>query len=129
MTSDQIESTLKQIQSAMEDKVSPEDIDGVQAKLCVLSGYIGTSAECIRYAKQAMLHKQRQVLGSNIGAKHSPNILRQLVESELFYEVAMVDYANRINAGITHTIDALRTVVSLYGKELETQNKVKTFTT
>ena len=129
MTPQQIEFSLKEIQIAMEHNVSPEDIDLIQEKLCNLAGYLGTSAELIRYSRQLVLHKQQQVISACSTKGVSPSILKQMVEADLWYEISLHDYATRINAGLTHVIDGLRTVISLYGKELELSNKTKTFQT
>lgn len=127
MNPQQIESTLKEIQVALEQVPSKEDIDGVQGKLMELTGYLGTSAELIYHARKQALHKQQKVISVNAGGGHSPMILKQLVESEMWEELAIVDYADRINKAVTHAIDGYRTIVSLYGKEIETNHKANKF--
>ena len=129
MTSDEITTYLKEVQAHIDESIPPADIDSVQGKLVQLSAYLGLSAELIRFSKQNLLIRQRSVLSSLDMKAYTPSIAKQFVESELWLESSLYDYANRINSALVHSIDALRTIVSLYGKELETTHKTKTFQT
>ena len=64
--------------------------------------------------------KQQQVISANKGGDMSASILKQYIESELWYEISLLTYSDRINAAISHATDSLRSILSLYKTELST---------
>ena len=117
MTKDQIESNLSQIKTCLEMETG-DDVESKNEKLSQLIAFIGLSSEILRYTKQLVLIKQGEIVKDNIDTKLPPTILKSLMESEMWLELGLNLYAERINAGISHAITGLVTQISLYKAEL-----------
>ena len=120
MTPQQIEENLNRIKAELESEVSREDISAIQDKMLRLITFMGLSAEIMRYTKSLVLHKQQHVISANKSGDMSPSILKQYIESELSFELALHSYSERLNAAISHATDSLRSILSLYKTELST---------
>lgn len=119
MIPQQIETNLNIIKTELEREVGTSDITAVQDKLLKLTAYMGLSAEIMRHAKSLVLRKQQQIISANNNGAMSASILKQFIESELWHEAALLLYADRINAAITHACESLRTIISLYKEEMK----------
>ena len=124
MTPDEsLRSKLKSIRELLDVDVTGCDITDVQNKAIKLTQIIGLSAECKAEAKRLNELKKLQVLKNNLENKLSPSVLTKIFDAESANETALYIYADRLNAGITHAIDMLRSTISLYKSELENSLK------
>lgn len=119
MNKQEIETNLALIKIELEREVDTLNITDVQNKLMSLTSYSGLSAETMRYSRSLVLKRQKDVLEDLKEEKLNPSILKMKIESELWEEISLHTYADRINAAITHSCDSLRTVISLYKAEMQ----------
>lgn len=115
----QLESNLSLIKTELEREVSPLNMTEVQDKLMKLCTYMGLSSECMKTAKGLVLYGQRNVIEKTKSEKLNPSILKMRIEGELWNELALLTYCDRLNAAIVHSCDSLRTVISLYKAEMQ----------
>lgn len=114
----ELQINCKAISSEIDREVSGGDIQGVQDKLMKLSQLIALSAECVTQAKKNYLYKQSEIIKINKDVIMPASILSKKIESDSWEESGMLTYCERLNAGIVHSIDALRSIISLYKTEL-----------
>lgn len=114
----ELQINCKAISSEIDREVSGGDIHGVQDKLMKLSQLIALSAECVTQAKKNYLYKQSEIIKINKDVIMPASILSKKIESDSWEESGMLTYCERLNAGIVHSIDALRSIISLYKTEL-----------
>lgn len=114
---------MDSIRVALDADVTGTDIDSVVEKGKALAQLIGLSAECKAEAK-ARLEKSRVLAFATLtGKKLPPSVLLKLAEAECADQLKDFEYADRLNAGITHQLDYYRSVISLHKTELETSLK------
>lgn len=114
---------LKSIRALVEVDLSGCHIDDVENHGKRLAAIIGLSAETMAQAKKQMDIKLLQAIKSLEGKNYPPSVLLKLAQAECAEEAAIYDYADRLNAGITHQLDFYRTVISKYKTELENSLK------
>lgn len=119
MTSEEILNHCKGIKAELESEVQTLSIEQVMNKLNNLTSLSGLSAELVAETKQLILHRQKPaiLLAQKTGV--SASMQKAFVESECAEEMMLYTYAERLNAAITHSLDALRTIVSMRKSELE----------
>jgi hypothetical protein len=88
-----------------------------------LAQLIGLSAECKAEAKRKLDKARVLAVASLAHKKLPPSVLLKLAESEIADQSYEFEYADRLNAGITHKLDFYRSVISLHKTELETSMK------
>lgn len=113
--------SLKKIRETLDSEVS--EIEEKDSKLMRLTELVGLSAECKARAKRLLRMKELEVLQKYNNSGYAPTRLSKTIEAECFDEAGTFEYADRINAGITHAIDGLRTSISLYKSELDNSLK------
>lgn len=118
------EVTLKQklnsIRALVDADVSDVDIESLIEKGKKLTQMIGLSAECKAQARKE-LEKKRMIAIIELEKKdYSPSVLLKVADAMCADELATFEYADRLNAGITHQLDYYRTIISLHKTELET---------
>lgn len=118
MNKQQIEANCNLIKSELEREVNALNISEVQDKLMKLTTYTGLSAEILKHSKGMVLYAQKDIVSKESNGKLTPAILKLKIEGELWEELALLTYCERINAAITHACDSLRTVISLYKEEM-----------
>lgn len=114
---------LKAIRDLVEVDLSGCHIDDVENHGKRLAAIIGLSAETMAQAKKRMDLRLLQAIKSLEGKNYPPSVLLKLAQAECAEEAAIYDYADRLNAGITHQLDFYRTVISKYKSELENSLK------
>lgn len=118
-----IASKLKAVRDLIEVDLSGVDIDEVEAHGKRLAAIIGLSAETMAHAKKQLDLRLLQAIKQLEGKGYPPSVLLKLAQAECAEEAATYDYADRLNAGITHQLDFYRTVISKYKAELENSMK------
>lgn len=114
---------LKAIRDLLDSDVIDCDIVSVQNKATMLTQIIGLSAECKAEAKRLTELKKLDTLIRIKDDGYAPSLITKMLDAEAATENALYVYADRLNAGITHSIDMLRTSISLYKSELENSLK------
>jgi hypothetical protein len=112
---------LKVIRETLDSEVS--EIEEKDGKLMKLTTLVGLSAECKARAKGVLKFKELEVLTKYKDSGYAPTRLNKLIDAESWQEAELFEYSDRINAGITHAIDGIRTSISLYKVELENSLK------
>jgi len=120
---EKIKSNLKAIRLIMDRSIIDTDIISVQNKLMDLVQVVSLSAEC--KASSRKLLEEKRLVNLKICENDSlpASILMKKIDAMCSDELALFEYADRINAGLTHILDALRSVISLYKVELENNMK------
>lgn len=113
---------LNSIRELVDQDVIDSDIEMVKNKMIALTQLIGLSAEANASAKKLLHSKELKVL-IGIDKSLSPSIQNKMLSAECFEEIALYEYADRLNSALIHSIDALRSVLSLYKTELENSLK------
>jgi len=106
---------VKAIKDAIELEVDKDDLDGLQGKLMRCINLFALSAELCARATADLRQAELKVLkedgdGTGITAK---------IRAKTGEEQAKQELADRLNAGLTHTIEALRSMVSLKKTEID----------
>lgn len=114
--------SLNAIRKAIDTDIIDVDIDQQKNKMIALTQLIGLSAECNASAKKILLKKELEVL-SQIPKDVAPSKVAKMVNAECYDEGALLEYADRLNSALVHSIDAIRSVLSLYKVELENSLK------
>lgn len=123
MTPEELKNNLEYIRLDMDIEINEKSIDSVQEKLSRITLLVGLSAECVAAAKRYHLNAQLAALKKHLGSGLQPSLMNKMVDAECAKESETFLYAERLNAGITHIQDSLRTIISLYKTELQNQLK------
>jgi hypothetical protein len=119
----EIRNSLDHIRSILDADIIDSPIDEQKNKLLKLTQLIGLSAEAKASAKKILHHKELSELSQIEFTKISPSIASKMVAAECYEELALLEYADRLNSALVHSIDAIRSVISLYKIELENSLK------
>ena len=116
---------LNSIRALLDTDVSTAIIEDVQTKVIQLTQMTGLSAESMASAQKLLDEKEIEIFltRSKELEKFSPSVQIKYLKAHCKDEAAIVLYADRLNSEITHSLDSLRTVISLYKTEL--QNSMK----
>lgn len=106
---------VKAIKQAIELEVTAEDLEGLQGKLLRCINLFALSSEMCARATVNLRNAELKVVkehgvGTGAGMRLKAMTGREQGEMEL---------ADRLNAGLTHTIEGLRTMISLKKTEYE----------
>jgi len=115
---EEITRALNTIRSMIDTDISNCDITDVDKKLKLLTQLTGLSAEANASAMKFLRAKELQVFKENVSKGYQASVLNGLIKSGSGEELALYEYADRLNAALVHTIDGLRTSISLYKTEL-----------
>jgi hypothetical protein len=121
-TIEETKKALNAIRSAIDTDIIDVDITIQQNKLLTLTQLIGLSAECNASAKKFLLKKELEVMQA-LDPELAPSKASKELNARCFEESALLEYADRLNSGLVHSIDAIRSVISLYKSELENSLK------
>jgi len=111
---------VKAIKAAIELYVAPDDLDGLQGKLLRCINLFALSSEMCARATVDLRNAELIVLkefGTGTGAT-------AMIKARTGEEQGKQELADRLNAGLTHTIEALRTMISLKKDEMKTTYNV-----
>lgn len=111
---------LDSIRVALDADVTGVDIESVVEKGKALAQLIGLSAECKAEARKQLEKGRVMAFASLSTSKLPPSVLLKLTEANCSEELKDFEYADRLNAGITHQLDFYRSVISLHKEELST---------
>jgi hypothetical protein len=94
-----------------------DDIDSIKGKGSSLYGVIGLSAECKKNAKRD-LERGRLIALSSIKQEWPASIMSKAIDAHCADQLSDLEYADRLNAAVTHQLDYCRTLISLYKQEM-----------
>lgn len=118
----EITQALNLIRKILDEDVIDLDIEMQKNKLLKLTQLIGLSAECNASAKK-LLHKKELDILKSLPNEMAAMRMNKTLSAECFEESAILEYSDRINSALIHSIDAIRSVISLYKTELENSLK------
>jgi len=118
-----IKQKLNSIRDLLDSDVTGVDIDSIVEKGKKLTQMIGLSAECKAAAKKALERKLLMSVAEIENKGYQPSVLLKVAGAMCAEESATLEYADRLNAGITHQLDYYRSVISLYKEELSNSMK------
>lgn len=98
-----------------------DDIESIMGKGNQLNGIIGLSAETKAQAKKSLEVARLKALTQLEDKKFSPTVMIRAIDSHCSDELAAYEYADRLNAAITHQIDYIRTRISYEKSERENE--------
>lgn len=114
---------LKKIEADLESirvvlNCEPCTIDDKDGKLSKLAALTGLAAEC--QAQASGLYKEQLAMAIRIlvKEKYSATQIKLIAEGEVTEYGMCYEYAQRISSAIAHSIDAIRTQISLHKTEL-----------
>lgn len=113
---------LTAIRDLLDTNTKELAIDSIVAHGKDLSAMIGLSAECKSEARRNLENARMIAIKMHMDKKITPSILSKLIDGACADEIAQFEYADRLNAGIVHQLDFVRSVLSLHKQELQTSN-------
>lgn len=123
MTDQHIKAMAKQIADALGEQVDRSNPDEVAGKIDELRQLTANAASIKANAKKQLLKKELEVLEQYKGSKIQASILMRTISAECFEEEGWYVYCDRLNAGISHALDGMRSILSWMKTELENQVK------
>lgn len=121
-TIEETKQALNAIRAAIDTDIVDVDIEAQKNKMLKLTQLIGLSAECNASSKKFLLQKELEIL-SGLDEQLAPSIITKKINAGCYDEAAMLEYSDRLNSALIHTIDAIRSVLSLHKVELENSLK------
>ncbi len=118
-TQAEITTALNAIRALVDIDVMNADITDVQNKCLNLTQMMGLSSETTASAKKLLGEKETEIFVLKGLEKLQPSMAMKLLKSFCAQEIATLEYADRLNSAIVHSIDALRSVMSLYKTEMQ----------
>ena len=118
-TQAEITTSLNTIRTCLDIDVVGAIIEDVQNKCLSLTQLMGLSAETTASAKKLLGEKEVEIFITKDLDKLAPQKAMKLLKSYCSHEIATLEYAERLNSGLVHTIDALRSTMSLYKSEMQ----------
>jgi len=109
---------LNFLRSEMDKPVDKDDTVGMVDKLEKLVSLVGLSAECVAASEKELKKKNLLVLIEAKELDLPPSVLIKFMDGQSANELAVYKYAERLNAGLSHAMDGLRTIISLRKEEL-----------
>lgn len=114
---------ISAIRQAIDLDVDLSDTEGMSGKVLMLTRMIGLSAEVKARALKNFNDAKLVAYAKHKSEKLTPNVMKIVIEGETSEEAAKLELADRLNAGIVHAIDGLRTIISLRKSEMENSMK------
>jgi len=122
-TKDNIEANLAAIRAIVDLDISGLEIESVVEQGKKLASIMGLSSECMAAAQKHLHFARLRAIQSLEGKDMQASVLLKMADGHCGMELATYEYADRLNAAITHQLDYYRTVISLYKSELENSLK------
>ena len=117
-TAEDIKNALNTIHEEMELHVDYDDVDGLIEKGMRLSALIPTSNIALARSKELLNIRKAEIIKLNMN-DFQPSILIKIAEGEAASEDALYTEADRINKMLVHSLDFLRSAISMRKAELE----------
>ena len=108
----------QQIKDALELVVPSDQPQAICDKINELTMLTGSAAALQANAKKALLKKELELLKSHQSEGLQASVLMRLIQAESYEESAWLCYAERLSAGIAHSMDGLRSELSYLKEEI-----------
>lgn len=119
-----LKESLQAIRDLLDVNTADVDTDSIANHAQDLAAMIGLSSECKAEARRRLEEARLIALKALIGDKKvTPSILLKMADGAISEEIKAFEYADRLNAGISHKLDLLRSIISLRKTELENSMK------
>lgn len=115
----QMQDIAHQIKVALETETDSSNPHEMIEKIKELSVLTANAASLQANAKKRLLQKELQLLEKYRFSKLPPSVLMRAINAECFEESGFLCYAERLGAGLSHSLDALRSSLSYIKCELE----------
>lgn len=113
-----------QIKLALETETDIHNPVEMMEKIKELSLLTASAAALQANAKKNLLKKELELIKEYQKVTMPPSVLMRMITAETFEESSWLVYAERLNAGISHSLDALRSSLSFIKAEMETTRNV-----
>lgn len=107
------------IRDLLDHDVHHDDMPGLQEKLLKLTALIGLSAELKARAKADLKTAELLAFARHKAEKLTPTMFKIVIEGEAAEEYGKLELADRLNAGLSHCMESLRTIISLKKEEMK----------
>lgn len=107
------------IRDLLDHDVHQDDLPGLQEKLLKLTALIGLSAELKARAKADLKTAELLAFARHKAEKLTPTMFKIVIEGEAAEEYGKLELADRLNAGLSHCMESLRTIISLKKEEMK----------
>jgi len=114
----QLNKNLKAIREVLDTDVSGCDVESVIQKGHKLINLVGLASECKATARQILEETRLIKINELKNAGFSPSVLLKVVDANCANELMTYEYADRINAGISHSLDLIRSIISKEKEEM-----------
>lgn len=121
--SNNIEDKLRAIRQVVDTNTEGCAIDTIVELGKRLASIMGLSAEVMAAAQKTVQNSRLAAIQRLQVNDYPPSVLLKMADAEIGMELATYEYADRLNASITHQLDYFRTVISLHKSELENSLK------
>lgn len=118
MTKEELESALGMIQKSLDQHVDISEPNGILEKLQGLTNLLGLSAECYAWSEKVYNEKLGELVMAKEYAKMGATEKKMLFASLASHEIMLHSKAERLNKGLTHGIDGLRSMISFLKEEM-----------
>src|SRR5690625_2941318 len=109
------------IRGVLDQDIIDTDISSQQNKGYMLTQCVGLAAGSKAACKKILEQTKLIKFAEHKSEKLSPSVMLEVIKMECADELALLEYADRINAGLSHSLDMIRTAISLYKEELKNQ--------
>lgn len=110
------------IRQALDTEVSSDDLEGLQGQLLRLSSLIGLSAELKARAVADLKTAELMSFAAHKKENLSPTVFKVVMQGESADEYGKLELADRLNAGLSHAMEGIRTIISLRKEEMKQSN-------
>lgn len=119
MNKSQLKEFAEEIAREIEREVRQSDIQAIQDKILKLSTLTSLCASVLAEAKKHYELKKMEALVKYKDGGLQPSILVKFIDGHCAEESSFFLYCEKLNSGITNSIDGLRSILSLYKTELQ----------
>lgn len=109
---------LQAVKEVMDADITDVDIESQKNKLLKLTQLGSLAAACKAQGKQILRLRELEALRELVDKGYSPSVLTKMIDARCCDEEALYIYTDRMNAFLSHSIEGIRSVISLYKEEM-----------
>ena len=113
-----VQEIAKMISDALEEKIDRTNPDEIAGKIDELRQLTANAATLKANAKKLLRQKELEILNKYKDSKLQASVLMRTISAECFEEEGWYVYADRLNAGLSHALDSMRTLLSYMKEEM-----------
>lgn len=119
MTIETIKTWNKEIEDAISLKIDPQNPDELSGKLNALSNLTGLSSQCVALSERFYNDKIAQLFLAPAYKLMSATEKKMIFASLAAEEQYLVTLSERLNKGLTHSADMIRSILSALKEEMK----------